>query len=63
MIWDFDLEFSICLTFNYFWTFKRVSIKKMATFTFLRYFVNLKIEDKGALSVFTLFDSMIIEIE
>ena len=32
MIWDFDLEFSIFLTFNYFLTFKRVSNKKIASF-------------------------------
>ena len=51
MIWDFDLEFSIFLTFSYFWTFTLVSIKKIVSFTFLRYF-NLKVEYKGVLSIF-----------
>ena len=51
MIWDFDLEFSIFLTFSYFWAFTLVSIKKIVSFTFLRYF-NLKIEYKGVLSIF-----------
>ena len=51
MIWDFDLEFSIFLTFSYFWAFTLVSIKKIVSFTFLRYF-NLKVEYKGVLSIF-----------
>ena len=51
MIWDFDLEFSIFLTFSYFWAFTLVSIKKIVSFTFLRYF-NLKVEYKVVLSVF-----------
>ena len=51
MIWDFDLEFIIFLTFSYFWTFTLVSIKKIVSFTFLRYF-NLKNEYKGGLSIF-----------
>ena len=51
MIWDFDLEFRIFLTFSYFWTFTLVSIKKIVTFTFLRY-LNLKVEYKGVLSIF-----------
>ena len=51
MIWDFDLEFSIFLTFSYFWAFTLVSIKKIVSFTFLRYF-KLKVEYKGVLSVF-----------
>ena len=51
MIWDFDLEFSIFLTFSYFWVFTLISIKKTASFTFLRYF-NLKIEYKGVVSIF-----------
>ena len=36
-------------------------MKKMASFTFLRYFVNLKVEYKGALSIFLLFAGIIIE--
>ena len=55
MIWDFDLEFSIFLTFSYFWAFTLVSIKKIVSFTFLRYF-NLKAEYKGVL-----FASMIMK--
>ena len=51
MIWDFDLEFSIFLRFSYFWAFTLVSIKKIVSFTFLRYF-NLKVEYKGVLSIF-----------
>ena len=51
MIWDFDLEFSIFLTFSYFWAFTLVSIKKVVSFTFLRYF-NLKVEYKEVLSIF-----------
>ena len=51
MIWDFDLEFSIFLTFSYFWAFTLVSIKKVVSFTFLRYF-NLKVKYKGVLSIF-----------
>ena len=51
MKWDFDLEFSIFLTFSYFWAFTLVSIKKIVSFTFLRYF-NLKVEYKGVLSIF-----------
>ena len=51
MIRNFDLEFSIFLTFSYFWAFMLVSIKKIASFTFLRYF-NLKVEYKGVLSIF-----------
>ena len=51
MIWDFDLKFSIFLTFSYFWAFTLVSIKKIVSFTFLRYF-NLKVECKGVLSIF-----------
>ena len=51
MIWDFDLEFSIFLTFSYFWAFTLVSIKKIVSFTFLRYF-NLKVEYKGVFSIF-----------
>ena len=51
MIWDFDLEFSIFLTFSYFWAFTLVSIKKIVSFTFLPYF-NLKVEYKGVLSIF-----------
>ena len=43
MIWDFDLKFSIFLTFSYFWAFTLFSSKKIASFTFLRYF-NLKVE-------------------
>ena len=53
--WDFDLEFSIFLTFSYFWAFTLVSIKKIVSFTFLRYF-NLKAEYKGVL-----FASMIMK--
>ena len=53
IIWDFDLEFSIFLTFTLFWTFKLVSIKKVASFTFLGYFVNLKAEYKGVFSIFS----------
>ena len=41
-------------------TFKLASIKKVASFTFLRYFVNLKVEYKGVLFIFPLFASMII---
>ena len=55
MIWDFDLEFSIFLAFSYFWAFTLVSIKKIVSFTFLRYF-NLKAEYKGVL-----FASMIMK--
>ena len=51
MIWDFDLEFRIFLTFSYFWAFTLVSIKRIVSFTFLRYF-NLKVEYKGVLSIF-----------
>ena len=51
MIWDFDLEFSIFLTFSYFWAFTLVSIRQTVSFTFLRYF-NLKVEYKGVLSIF-----------
>ena len=51
MIWDFDLEFSIFLTFSYFWAFTLVFIKKIVNFTFLRYF-NLNVEYKGVLSIF-----------
>ena len=51
MIWDFELEFSIFLTFSYFWAFTLVSIKKIVSFTFLRYF-NLKVEYKGVFSIF-----------
>ena len=51
MIWEFDLEFGIFLTFSYFWAFTLVSIKKIVSFTFLRYF-NLKVEYKGVLSIF-----------
>ena len=51
IIWGFDLEFSIFLTFSYFWAFTLVSIKKIVSFTFLRYF-NLKVEYKGVLSIF-----------
>ena len=51
MIWDFDLEFSVFLTFSYFWASALVSIKKILCFTFLRYF-NLKVEYKGVLSIF-----------
>ena len=51
MIWDFDLEFSTFLTFGYFWACTLVSIKKIVSFTFLRYF-NLKVECKGVLSIF-----------
>ena len=51
MIWDFDLEFSIILTFSYFWACTLVLIKKIVSFTFLRYF-NLKAEYKGVLSIF-----------
>ena len=51
MIWDFDLEFSLFLTFSYFWAFTLVSIKKMDSFIFLPYF-NLKVEYKGVLSIF-----------
>ena len=51
MIWDFDLEFSIFLTFSYFWAFTLVSIKKIVSFTFLWYF-NLKVEYKGVLFIF-----------
>ena len=52
MIWDFELEFSMLLTFIFLWTFKLVSIKKVVSFKFLRYFVNLKVEYKGVLSIF-----------
>ena len=55
MIWDFDLEFIIFLTFSYFRAFTLVSIKKIVSFTFLRYF-NLKAEYKGVL-----FASMIMK--
>ena len=51
MIWDFDLEFSIFLTFSFFWAFLLASVKKVVSFTFLRYF-NLKIEYRGVLSIF-----------
>ena len=51
MIWDFGLEFSIFLTFSYFWAFTLISIKKIVSFTFLRYF-NLKVEYKRVLSIF-----------
>ena len=51
MIWDFDVEFSIFLTFSYFWAFMLVSIEKIVSFTFWRCF-NLKIEHKGVLSIF-----------
>ena len=51
IIWGFDLEFSTFLTFSYFWAFTLVSIKKIVSFTFLRYF-NLKVEYKGVLSIF-----------
>ena len=51
MILDFDLEFIIFLTFSYFWSFSLVSIKKIFSFTFLRYF-NLKVEYNGVLSIF-----------
>ena len=51
MIWDFDLEFSILLTFIYFRAFTLVSIKKIVSFTFLWYF-NLTVEYKGVLSIF-----------
>ena len=51
MIWDFDLEFSIFLTFSYFWAFTLVFIKKIVSFTFLQYF-RLKVEFKGVLSIF-----------
>ena len=51
IIWGFDLEFSIFLTFSYFWAFTLVSIKKIVSFTFLRYF-NLKVEYKGVFSIF-----------
>ena len=51
MIWDFDVEFSIFLTFSYFWAFMLVSIEKIVSFTFWRCF-NLKIEYKGVLSIF-----------
>ena len=50
MIGDFDLEFSIFLKFVYFRAFMLVSIKKIVSFTFLRYF-NLKVEYKGVLSI------------
>ena len=50
-ICDFDLEFSIFLTFIYFRAFTLVSIKKIVSFIFLRYF-NLKVEYKGVLSIF-----------
>ena len=51
MIWDLDLKFSKFLTFIYFRAFTLVSIKKIDSFTFLRYF-NLKAEYKGVLSIF-----------
>ena len=51
MIWDFDLGFSIFLTFSYLWAFTLVSFKKIVSFTFLQYF-NLKFEYKGVLSIF-----------
>ena len=51
MIWDFDFEFSLFLTFSYFWAFTLVSIKKMVSFIFLPYF-NLKVEYKRVLSIF-----------
>ena len=54
MMWDFDLEFRIFLTFGYFWAFTLVSIKKVVSFTFLRYF-NLKVEYKEVLSIFLFF--------
>ena len=46
-------EILICifLTFSYFWAFTLVSIKKIVSFTFLRYF-NLKVECRGMLSIF-----------
>ena len=60
MIWDFDLEFSTFLTFGYFWGCTLVSINKIVSFTFLRYF-NLNVEYKGVLSIFLpLFASMIV---
>ena len=49
--WDFDLEFSIFLTFSYFWAFTLVSIKKIVSFTFLWYF-NLKVQYKAVLPIF-----------
>ena len=51
MIWDFDLEFSIFVKFIYFRAFRLASIKKIISFTFLRYF-NLKVEYKEVLSIF-----------
>ena len=51
MIWDFDLGFSIFLTFSYFLAFAFVSIKKIVSFTFLWYF-NLKVEYKEVLFIF-----------
>ena len=51
MIWDFDLEFGMFLIFSHFWTFTLVSIKKIVSFTLLRYF-NSKVEYKGVLSIF-----------
>ena len=51
MTWDFDLEFSMFLTFSYFWAFTLVSINKIVSFTFLPHF-NLKVECKGVLSIF-----------
>ena len=56
LIWDFDFEFSIFLTFSYFWAFTLVSIKKIVNFTFLRYF-KLKVEYKRV----THFASMIMK--
>ena len=41
MILDFDLELSIFLIFSYFWACTLVSIKKIVSYTVLRYF-NLK---------------------
>ena len=51
MIWDFDLEFIMFLTFSYFWAFMLVSTKKIVSFTLLWYF-NLNVECKGVLSIF-----------
>ena len=51
MIWDFDLKFSIFLTFSYFRAFTLVSIKKIVSFIFLRCF-NLKVEYKWVRSIF-----------
>ena len=59
IIWEFDLEFIMLLTFSYFWTFTFVSIKKIVNFTFLRYF-NLKVEYKGVLFYLPFFASSIM---